>query len=63
MKKLRKYIAYCAVGAIIGLLIALGIFRWEFKEFLVKGVILIVPLLVMLTMVYMGYRETHKREK
>ena len=42
-KELKKHIASCAGGAIAGLLLAWGIFRWEFKEFLFKSVVLLPP--------------------
>ena len=62
-KELEKHIALCAVGAIAGLLLAWGIFRWEFKEFLFKSVVLLTPQAIMLTMLYLGHKETHKEEK
>ena len=63
-KELKKHIASCAGGAIAGLLLAWGIFRWEFKEFLFKGVVLLPPpQVIMLTMLYLGHKETHKEEK
>ena len=62
-KELKKYIALCAGSAVVGLLLAWGIFRWEFKEFLLKSVVLITPQVIMLTMLYLGHKETHKEEK
>jgi hypothetical protein len=62
-KELKKYIALSAGGAVVGLLLAWGIFRWEFKEFLLKSVVLIAPQVIMLTMLYLGHKETHKEEK
>ncbi len=62
-KELKKHIALCAAGAIAGLLLAWGIFRWEFKEFLFKSVVLLTPQVIMLTMLYLGHKETHKEEK
>jgi len=38
-------------------------FRWEFKEFLFKSVVLLSPQVIMLTMLYLGHKETHKEEK
>ena len=62
-KELQKYIALCAGGAVVGLLLAWGIIRWEFKEFLFKSVVLITPQVIMLTMLYLGHKKTHKEEK
>ena len=62
-KELKKYIAFGASGAILGLLLAWGIFRWEFKEFLIKGAVLLTPQIIMITMLYLGHKETHKEEK